>query len=168
MVGTPTEVGNPNGPDLTSTTTRQPPRLVHEFTFSMPPGTLPDKVHSVVRNFAREELGVLKAGELQVESGKAALMRTRYDVRRAWLAIGDALRRQGCHHPEQRQNLWPQKYWSAFGHKEHLNGIHSLRIPQSWTCCKPRAAKLRHSDASKGLSVLLMHTKFCDHICKRD
>jgi hypothetical protein len=45
-------------PNLTSTTTKQPPRLVHKVTFSMPPGTQPDKVHAAVRNFAREEFGL--------------------------------------------------------------------------------------------------------------
>jgi hypothetical protein len=32
-----------------------PPKLVHKLMFSMPPGTPPQKVHSAVRNFAREE-----------------------------------------------------------------------------------------------------------------
>jgi hypothetical protein len=45
-------------PNLTSTTTKQPPKLVHKVTFSMPPGTQPDKVHAAVRNFAREEFGL--------------------------------------------------------------------------------------------------------------
>ncbi len=179
-------------PHLASTTIKQPPRLVHKVTFSMPPGTLPDKVHAAVRNFAREEFGLkhryvmalhtdephphvhlvikamsdqgqrlhikkatlrewragfarhlrelgvpanatqrhvrgeanyqkpdgiyrarlrgestqfrnrvtavareLKEGKLRVEPGKAKLMRTRDDVRRAWLAVGDSLFRQG-------------------------------------------------------------------------
>jgi hypothetical protein len=179
-------------PNLTSSTTKQPPRLVHKVTFSMPPGTQPDKVHAAVRNFAREELGLkhryvmalhtdephphvhlviravsdqgarlhikkatlrewragfahhlrelgvpanatqrhvrgkpnyrkpdgihrailrgestqlrnrikavakeLKDGKLQIEPGKAAQMRTRDDVRRAWLAVSDRLIRQG-------------------------------------------------------------------------
>ena len=45
-------------PNLTSTTTKQPPRLVHKITFSMPPGTQPDRVHAAVQNFAREEFGL--------------------------------------------------------------------------------------------------------------
>ena len=37
-------------------------------------------------------------GKLQVESGKAKLIRTRQEVRRGWLAVSDELTRQG--HPE--------------------------------------------------------------------
>ncbi len=37
-------------------------------------------------------------GKLQVEPGKAKLIRTRQEVRRAWLAVSDTLARQG--HPE--------------------------------------------------------------------
>ncbi len=182
-------------PNLTFTRTKQPPRLVHKVTFSMPAGTPPDKVHEAVRNFAREEFGLkhryvmalhtdephphvhlviravsdrgqrlnirkttlrewragfarhlralgvpanatqrqvrgetsyrkpdgiyrarlrgestqfrsrvkavaqdLNEGKLRIESGKAKLMRTRDDVRRAWLAVSDTLIRQG--HPE--------------------------------------------------------------------
>jgi hypothetical protein len=40
----------------------------------------------------------LKEGKLQVESGKAKLLRTREEVRRGWLAVSDELTRQG--HPE--------------------------------------------------------------------
>jgi hypothetical protein len=40
----------------------------------------------------------LVKGKLQVESGKAKLIRTREEVRRAWLAVSDTLTRQG--HPE--------------------------------------------------------------------
>jgi Relaxase/Mobilisation nuclease domain len=182
-------------PNLTSTKTKQPPRLVHKVTFSVPAGTPPDKVFAAVRNFAREEFGLkhryvmalhtdephphvhlvikavsnqgqrlhirkatlrewragfarhlrelgvpanatqrqvrgvtsyrkpdgiyrarlrgestqfrnrvkavaqeLKEGKLRIESGKAKQMRTRDDVRRAWLAVSDTLIRQG--HPE--------------------------------------------------------------------
>ncbi len=182
-------------PNLTSTKTRQTPRLVHKVTFSMPAGMPPDRVHAAVRNLAREEFGLkhrymmalhtdephphvhlvikavsdqgqrlhirkstlrewragfarhlralgvpanatqrhvrgetsyrkpdgiyrarlrgestqfrnrvkavaqeLKEGKLRVESGKAKLMGTRDDVRRAWLAVSDTLIRQG--HPE--------------------------------------------------------------------
>jgi hypothetical protein len=37
----------------------------------------------------------LKEGKLQVESGKAKLLRTREEVRRGWLAMSDELSRQG-------------------------------------------------------------------------
>jgi Relaxase/Mobilisation nuclease domain len=40
---------------LTATKGWHPPKLVHKLMFSMPPGTLPDKVLEAVRNFAREE-----------------------------------------------------------------------------------------------------------------
>jgi Relaxase/Mobilisation nuclease domain len=40
----------------------------------------------------------LVKGKLQVESGKAKLLRTREEVRRGWLAVSDELTRQG--HPE--------------------------------------------------------------------
>ena len=40
----------------------------------------------------------LVQGKLQVESGKAKLVRTRQEVRRAWLTVSDTLIRQG--HPE--------------------------------------------------------------------
>jgi hypothetical protein len=40
----------------------------------------------------------LVQGKLQVESGKAKLIRTRQEVRRAWLTVSDTLTRQG--HPE--------------------------------------------------------------------
>ncbi len=42
--------------------------------------------------------GELVKGKLQVESGKAKLIRTRQEVRRGWLAVSDELTRQG--HPE--------------------------------------------------------------------
>jgi hypothetical protein len=40
----------------------------------------------------------LKEGKLQIEPGKEKLLRTREEVRRAWLAVCDTLRRDG--HPE--------------------------------------------------------------------
>jgi hypothetical protein len=40
---------------LAATKGRKPPKLVHKLTFSMPPGTPPDKVRGAVRNFAQEE-----------------------------------------------------------------------------------------------------------------
>ena len=42
--------------------------------------------------------GELVKGKLQVESGKAKLLRTRQEVRRGWKAVSDILTRQG--HPE--------------------------------------------------------------------
>src|SRR5271167_3494449 len=42
--------------------------------------------------------GELVKGKLQVESGKAKLLRTRQEVRRGWQAVSDELTRQG--HPE--------------------------------------------------------------------
>jgi hypothetical protein len=42
--------------------------------------------------------GELVKGKLQVESGKAKLIRTRQEVRRGWQAVSDELTRQG--HPE--------------------------------------------------------------------
>ena len=42
--------------------------------------------------------GELVKGELQVESGKAKLIRTRQEVRRGWQAVSEQLTRQG--HPE--------------------------------------------------------------------
>jgi type IV secretory pathway VirD2 relaxase len=42
--------------------------------------------------------GELVKGKLQVESGKAKLIRTRQEVRRAWLTVSDTLAHQG--HPE--------------------------------------------------------------------
>ena len=43
---------------LESRPARSPPKLVHKVLFSMPPGTLPQKVLDAVKNFAREELGL--------------------------------------------------------------------------------------------------------------
>jgi hypothetical protein len=40
---------------LAATKGRQPPKIVHKLMFSMPAGTLPDKVLGAVRNLAREE-----------------------------------------------------------------------------------------------------------------
>jgi hypothetical protein len=40
---------------LGANTGGKPPKLVHKLMFSMPPGTLPEKVLGAVRNFAREE-----------------------------------------------------------------------------------------------------------------
>jgi len=40
---------------LAATNGRKVPKLVHKLTFSMPPGTPPEKVSGAVRNFAREE-----------------------------------------------------------------------------------------------------------------
>ncbi len=39
--------------------------------------------------------GELVKGKLQVESGKAKLLRTREEVRRGWLAVSDELTRHG-------------------------------------------------------------------------
>jgi hypothetical protein len=44
--------------DLTPTNARKPPKLVHKLIFSMPAGTLPEKVGAAVRNFAREEFAL--------------------------------------------------------------------------------------------------------------
>jgi hypothetical protein len=44
--------------NLTPNKPKQPPRLVYKLIFSMPAGTPPEKVHSAVRNFAREEFGL--------------------------------------------------------------------------------------------------------------
>ena len=41
--------------NLSVTTGREPPKLIHKLMFSMPPGTPPDKVLRAVRNLAREE-----------------------------------------------------------------------------------------------------------------
>jgi hypothetical protein len=41
--------------DLTATHGKAPARLVHKLIFSMPAGTPSEKVHTAVRNFAREE-----------------------------------------------------------------------------------------------------------------
>ena len=43
---------------LESRPNRRPPKLVHKVLFSMPPGTLPQKVLEAVKNFAREEFGL--------------------------------------------------------------------------------------------------------------
>jgi hypothetical protein len=40
---------------LAATKGRQPPKIVHKLMFSMPAGTLPEKVLGAVRNLAREE-----------------------------------------------------------------------------------------------------------------
>jgi hypothetical protein len=47
--------------------------------------------------------GELVKGKLQVESGKAKLVRTREEVRRGWLALSDELARQG--HPETAEQV---------------------------------------------------------------
>jgi hypothetical protein len=44
--------------DLESWSNRSPPKLAHKLMFSMPAGTLPDKVLLAVKNFAREEFGL--------------------------------------------------------------------------------------------------------------
>jgi hypothetical protein len=45
----------------------------------------------------------LVKGKLQVEAGKAKLIRTRQEVRRGWQAVSDELTRQG--HPRLRRSL---------------------------------------------------------------
>jgi hypothetical protein len=45
--------------DLESWSTRPPPKLVHKLMFSMPAGTPPEKVLAAVKNFAREEFGLV-------------------------------------------------------------------------------------------------------------
>lgn len=44
--------------DLSATSGRPGPRLVHKLIFSMPPGTPPDKVLLATRNFMREEFAL--------------------------------------------------------------------------------------------------------------
>jgi hypothetical protein len=44
--------------ELTGTRGREPARLVHKVIFSMPAGTLPEKVLAAVKNFAREEFAL--------------------------------------------------------------------------------------------------------------
>lgn len=44
--------------DLEFRSRRTPPKLVHKLLFSMPPGTLPEKVLTAVKNFAREEFAL--------------------------------------------------------------------------------------------------------------
>jgi hypothetical protein len=44
--------------DLFASNRRQAPKLVHKLIFSMPAGTLPSRVLSAVRDFAREEFGL--------------------------------------------------------------------------------------------------------------
>jgi hypothetical protein len=44
--------------DLTSTSGKEPARLVHKMIFSMPAGTPPEKVLAAVKNFAREEFAL--------------------------------------------------------------------------------------------------------------
>jgi hypothetical protein len=46
------------GSNLSATDKRKPPRLVHKLTFSMPPGTPPEKVFSAVQILARDEFGL--------------------------------------------------------------------------------------------------------------
>jgi hypothetical protein len=71
--------------------------------------TRPRKPDSIYRAMSRGESthfrkrveavhGDLVKGKLQVESGKAKLIRTRQEVRRGWLTLSDTLTRQG--HPE--------------------------------------------------------------------
>lgn len=45
--------------ELAAANRREPPKLVHKLMFSMPLGTPPDKVLAAVRNFAREEFGLI-------------------------------------------------------------------------------------------------------------
>jgi len=45
--------------DLKPGKDRSPPKLVHKILFSMPPGTPPRKVLQAVKNFAREEFGLM-------------------------------------------------------------------------------------------------------------
>ena len=44
--------------ELTGTRGREPARLVHKVIFSMPAGTVPEKVLTAVKNFAREEFAL--------------------------------------------------------------------------------------------------------------
>lgn len=44
--------------ELTATSRRDPPKLVHKLLFSMPSGTPPQKVLAAVRNFAREKFAL--------------------------------------------------------------------------------------------------------------
>ena len=71
--------------------------------------TIPRKSDGIYRAISRGEsthfrkrveviAGELVKGKLQVESGKATLLRTREEVTRGWLAVSDELTRQG--HPE--------------------------------------------------------------------
>jgi hypothetical protein len=71
--------------------------------------TKPRKTDAIYRAMSRGESthfrkrvesvhGELVKGKLQVESGKAKLIRTRKEIRSAWLTVSDSLTRQG--HPE--------------------------------------------------------------------
>ena len=68
--------------------------------------TIPRKSDGIYRAMSRGEsthfrkrveviAGELVKGKLQVESGKATLLRTREEVTRGWLAVSDELTRQG-------------------------------------------------------------------------
>jgi Relaxase/Mobilisation nuclease domain len=64
--------------------------------------------------------GELVKGKLQVESGKAKLVRTREEVRRGWLALSDELSRQG--HPETAAQVkrYVEQMPRPLTEKEHI------------------------------------------------
>jgi hypothetical protein len=78
------------------------PRYVRgEITPQKPDGMYRARSRGESTHFVNRVNAVAKElveGKLQVESGKAKLLRTREDVRRGWLAVSDELSRQG--HPE--------------------------------------------------------------------
>jgi type IV secretion system T-DNA border endonuclease VirD2 len=75
------------------------PRYVRGVTsFRKPDGIYRARSRGESTHFIKRVKAVaqeLKEGKLQVESGKAKLLRTREEVRRGWLAVSDELTRQG-------------------------------------------------------------------------
>jgi hypothetical protein len=59
-------------------------------------------------------------GKLQVESGKAKLIRTRQEVRRAWLAVSNTLTRQGLPESAARVRRYVEQMPKPLTEKEYI------------------------------------------------
>ena len=64
--------------------------------------------------------GELVKGELQVESGKAKLLRTSKEVRRGWLAVSDELTRQGYSEAASQVRRYVEQMPSPLTEKEYF------------------------------------------------
>ncbi len=93
--------------------------------------TRPQKSDGIYRAMARGESthfrkrvevvhGELVKGKLQVESGKAKLLRTRGEVRRGWLAVSDELTRQGHADLAAQVRRYVEQMPRPLTEKEHI------------------------------------------------
>jgi hypothetical protein len=73
-----------------------------------------------IRERVEAVAGELVKGKLQVESGKAILLRTREEVRRGWLAVSDELTRQGHAEIAAQVKRYAEQMPRPLTEKEHI------------------------------------------------